>query len=74
MWFKLLIIPGVNSKTVKLQQIKYIWTHKRLYKLNLQQDYSSILSTMNNQKTRGLNHFEIDNVNKNILTLSRKIK
>lgn len=47
---------------------------KDLYKLNSQQDYSSILSTINNQKTRGLNHFELDNVNKNVLTLSRKIK
>ena len=45
-----------------------------LYKLNSQQDYSSILVTMNNQKTRELNHFELDNVNKNVFTLSRKIK
>lgn len=46
---------------------------KDLYKLNSQQDYSSILTTINNQIS-GLSHFEIDNVNKNVLTLSRKIK
>ena len=46
---------------------------KDLYKLNSQQDYSSILTTINNQMS-GLSHFEIDNVNKNVLTLSRKIK
>lgn len=46
---------------------------KDIYKLNFQQDYSSILTTINNQMS-GLSHFELDNVNKNVLTLSRKIK
>ena len=47
---------------------------KDLYKLNSQQDYSSILTTINNQMVSGLSHFELDNINKNVLTLSRKIK
>ncbi len=47
---------------------------KDLYKLNSQQDYSSILTTINNQMVSGLSHFELDNINKNILTLSRRTK
>lgn len=47
---------------------------KDIYYLNSQKDYSSVFTLFFDTTKKEFEHFELDNVNKNVLTLSRKIK